>query len=189
MKIIFLNGPPGCGKDYAGHILWEWFGHAQVFKFAGTLKERAHAFYEQCDEAGHPLPHDAFEHVKDTPLDQFEGKTPREVYIGVSELFVKPMHGDKQFGVWLADKIQRLRPEVAVITDSGFRGEAEVLVERFGAENCLLARIHREGYDFSSDSRSYIDLADLGVQCLDINNDGGDGFRSSLGTLFPSSRA
>ena len=185
MRVIFLNGPPRSGKDYAGGILRDEFG-GRIFKMAGELKERTHALYRQMNIKGEPLPHDYFEAAKDEPQECFLGLTPREAYIAVSERLFKPLYGQQVFGRLLA---QQLEGDLAIITDSGFAPEAEPIVEKFGAENCLLARIHRAGYDFSSDSRSYIDLSHLGVPCLDIQNDGGSGFRASLLNVFRSSLA
>tara|TARA_R110000796_G_C14524572_1_gene431228 strand:+ start:127 stop:708 length:582 start_codon:yes stop_codon:yes gene_type:complete len=187
MKIILLNGPPRSGKDYAGRVLLEHLpAGTPIVKMAKELKERTHALYRLVDEDG-PYPHDFYEAVKDTPLDEFEGITPRQAYIAVSELLIKPLHGDKQFGRWLCNYLERLEDEgvsTVVVTDAGFLGECEVLVDNFGPENCLLARIHRVGYTFAGDSRSYLDLDHLQVQCQDINNDGADGFRTSLATAL-----
>ena len=191
MKIILLNGPPRAGKDYAGAALLEHLpAGTPILKFAQELKERTHALYRLVDAFGNLCPHDHFEDRKDTPLVEFEGLTPRAAYIAVSERLIKPLHGERIFGEWLARRIDQLEVGTVVITDSGFVPEAEVLVEKFGAENCLLARIHREGYTFAGDSRSYLDLSHLNVQCTDINNDGTDSFRTSLATaLRPASPA
>tara|TARA_R110000764_G_scaffold36736_1_gene81937 strand:+ start:12719 stop:13294 length:576 start_codon:yes stop_codon:yes gene_type:complete len=185
MKIILLNGPPSSGKDYAGELLRQDLELAVVRKFATEVKERTHAALGLLDEAGYPLPADFFEKVKDQALVDFHGVTPRAAYIQFSEGFAKPLYGEKVFGQWLLERMQFIKDRATiVITDSGFVPEAEVLVERYGAENCLLARIHRIGYDFAGDSRSYIDLSHLNVQCQDINNDGGSGFRTSLATAL-----
>ena len=190
MNIILLNGPPSSGKDFAGFEIWNRVGTGVLMKFAEEVKVRTHAALYLCDEAGHPFRADHYEDRKDQVLEEFGGITPRAAYIQFSEGFAKPLFGERIFGTWLADKIEAMDgPDTVIITDSGFMPEAEVLVERFGAENCLLARIHRVGYTFAGDSRSYIDLAPLQVQCQDINNDGADGFRTLLGTLFPASRA
>tara|TARA_R110002167_G_scaffold143958_2_gene333704 strand:- start:50251 stop:50826 length:576 start_codon:yes stop_codon:yes gene_type:complete len=191
MKIILLNGPPRAGKDYAGAALLEMLpAGTPILKFAQELKERTHALYRLVDAFGNLCPHDHFEDRKDDQLEEFEGITPRQAYIAVSEELIKPLHGQRIFGEWLARRIDQLEVGTVVITDSGFVPEAEVLVEKFGAENCLLARIHRKGYTFAGDSRSYLDLSHLSVQCQDINNDGGAGFRTSLATaLRPASPA
>ena len=94
-KIILLNGPPRCGKDYAGNLLTG--PGARVAKFAHVLKERTHAAYSILHR-GQPAPHDWFETTKDEPCGEFLGRTPREAYIAFSEQFMKPLHGVDIFG-------------------------------------------------------------------------------------------
>ncbi len=181
MKIILLNGPPGCGKDFGGRKLMDALAKSVTVKFAKELKERTHALYRLVDADGMPRPHDWFEAVKDDPLHQFHGKTPRECYIAVSENLIKPMHGTLIFGTWLVDAIEAAPMyDTFIVTDSGFRHEAIALMDRFGVDNCLLVRIHRDGHNFASDSRSYLDLADIGVQCKDITNNGTADFPKEL---------
>lgn len=183
MRIVILNGPPRSGKDYVGLQLG-----LPIVKMAAELKERTHAFYRLTDD-GAPWAHDHFEDIKDTPSHLFLGLTPREAYIAMSETFAKPTHGKRVFGDWLVQHLKQLEADgtkMVVITDAGFRDECEAIVEEFGASNCLLARIHREGYDFSSDSRSYLNLTDLGVQCQDVTNCGSPEYARNLKTLLSS---
>ena len=189
MQIIFLNGPPSSGKDWLGRQLVDQLEFAAIRKFATEVKERTHAALGLVDENGRPLPADAFEAVKDqVDVPGWGGISPRQGYIQFSEGFAKPLYGDRVFGEWFLERQRFTNPGLTmVITDSGFVPEAEVLVEEYGAENCLLARIHREGYTFASDSRSYVDLSHLNVQCHDITNDGTAGFRTSLATVLPAS--
>ena len=167
--IILLNGPPRSGKDYAGRV-FEELG-ATTYKFATEVKDRTHAIFRL------HVPTDHFEDVKDDPRSEFLGATPREAYIRFSEGFMKPLYGDDIFGRLLA---QRIRPGVAAVTDSGFVSEAKVLVDQF--DDVVLVRIHRDGYDFSGDSRSYINLEG---KCIDINNTGPN-FRSDLREIYTS---
>ncbi len=176
-KIILLNGPPRCGKDFAGGILWDILPDAQVNKFAAQLKVRTHALYLKFDRHGLAFLHDHYEDCKDMPHPDFEGATPREAYIAFSEQYVKPLHGEAQFGRWLLDQIQDTPYETHIITDSGFVPEAKVLIEAFDAENITLVRIHREGCGFSSDSRSYLELP---VKTIDIVNAGDASFSDLL---------
>lgn len=185
MKIILLNGPPRSGKDYAGRALRAKVVNSYIFKMARQLKERTHALYG-LGEDGVCYPHDWYENVKDKPLEDFLGITPRGAYIAVSEMLMKPLHGEDIFGRWLCDDIATSGVDLALVTDAGFQLECETVIERFGADNVTLVRIHRDGCDFSSDSRSYIELD--GVQCHDITNDGGPGFRTSLAELLLSSQ-
>lgn len=172
-KIILLNGPPRCGKDFAGEIL---FRHYEYFpqKFAAELKYRTHCVYE--------IPHleaDYFEDCKEDPCHEFLGLTPRQAYIAVSEQYFKPVHGTDIFGKFLLETLQHY-PSVDnhVITDSGFVEEAQVLIDHYGADAVTLVRIHREGCNFSNDSRSYLELP--GVRTIDIVNDGTESFEELL---------
>lgn len=163
-KIVLFNGPPRCGKDTS--CLAE--ESAIRSKFAKFVKEGAHAAFGLDINEYHM---DYFEDVKDTPLEVFHGKTPREVYIYFSESFMKPLTGDEgYFGTRLSEWIDAQDDDLFFVTDSGFREEAEKVVFTFGSDNVFLVRIKRPNCNFSSDSRSYIDLSDLGVISYDIDN-------------------
>lgn len=185
VKIVFVNGPPRAGKDTVGEILCRHgAGRRLIQKFAFEVKERTHAAFRIVDETGRPVPHDYFEQQKEVPLDCFLGLTPRQAYIAFSEQFMKPIFGEKIFGSLLAKRLEltllaaqqkkgfRHVPDAFTITDSGFMPEALPIVEMFDPEHCTLIRVHRRGCDFSNDSRGYIDLAQFGVKCIDIENPG-----------------
>lgn len=179
MKIIFLNGPPNSGKDQAAKYIAEFLKNTRHEKFSKELKERCHGAFFLWNHDG-VCDHDRWESVKDEPLSDFDGMTPRQAYIAFSENFVKPTFGDDALGQWLVKDLRKDRRETvtALISDSGFAGEAQVLVDEFGAENCTLVRIHREGYTFDNDSRGYISLD--GVRTLDVTNVGNRGFLTTL---------
>ena len=173
-KIILVNGPPRAGKDTA----YEAYPDGVRCKFAQAVKEGTHAAFG-LDPKEYPM--DVFEAVKDEPNVLFFGKTPREAYIAYSEMFMKPFTGDKMvFGKLLIRWIEtyeearekaQAEPVPFIVTDSGFREEAEAIVGHFGAENVKLICVHRDGCTFEGDSRSYIDLTDLGVSTEDVVND------------------
>ncbi|CAK9074178.1 Uncharacterized protein SCF082_LOCUS36164 [Durusdinium trenchii] len=163
--------PSFSNYDTAAKFIARGHGTRFTTKFAKALKEAAHRLY------GIPAVHFAFEEVKDEPQDIFFGKTPREAYIALSETFFKPLHGQSIFGSLILKEIAfaAQQPEgynVCVISDCGFREEIEPVVAALGADNVILVRLHRDGCDFEGDSRSYIDLDDLGVRTLDIENNG-----------------
>lgn len=182
MKILLINGPPRSGKDALGIEVCRrvfraasgW--HAQRRKFATALKEMTHRLYDITDDydiGGH-VEQDAFEDSKDQPSADFRGITPRQAYIGVSELLMKKLHGPRVFGEILRDNLKHHKTNkvLAVVTDSGFVEEAQVMVEEFGRECVYLLHIHREGATFSGDSRGYVDL-DLPMENkLRVKNDG-----------------
>lgn len=174
MKIVFINGAPRSGKDSAGVMLQkELPGTWLLVKFSANMKERCHAAY------GMQAAYDAFEEVKDQPLDCFLGLSPRQAYIHFSETWMKKVHGDDVFGQLMAQQLELLgdqNPEIAgyLITDSGFEVEALPIIEKFGAKACTLIRLHRHGYTFEGDSRSLIDLVKHGVSTYDVNSPDGD---------------
>lgn len=170
-RLLLVNGPPRAGKDTVGAVLQEFFpGNVYVTKMAKALKERAHALYGLFAE-GEPLRHDAFEAVKDQPSDLFLGKTPRQVYIAVSEMLMKPLHGEEVWGDLLVDDIRLNAQEadLVVVTDSGFAREAVPAVRMFGPVESTLVRIERTGTSFEGDSRGWIRLEGLNTWTVDNN--------------------
>lgn len=174
MRILLLNGPPRCGKDTIASILKS---HSPSFvhqeKFAQPMKRVVPLIYSvTLDHWNNHLDTAA---NKDLPCSEFYGKTPREVQIALSEEYLKPLHSKTIFGQLLIRRLHMVlggMADCAVISDSGFFEEAAQVVEEFGAENVQLWRIHREGCDFSKDSRNYVQLKDLGVREYDITNGG-----------------
>ena len=170
-KIVLLNAPPRAGKDTAAAELAAYFG-GEIVKFAAPLKAGATAIFCNGD-------HDLFKQYdtteqKDIIQGQFLGKTCRQVQIDISESYMKPIHGQDVFGRILATAIDQSPQQLFFVSDSGFVPEAAVLVNNFGAENVILIRIHRAGFDYNGDSRSYINLDALGVKSYDVENPSDD---------------
>lgn len=171
--VIFINGPPRSGKDTLGNGLRNIAidrDRVYLTKMAKPLKERTHALYGLFGPDGKPLPHDAFELVKDEPREEFLGLTPRNAYIEVSERYMKPVHGQDVWGKMLVKDVEHERGtrDIVTVTDSGFACEAEPVIRRFGVERCLLLRLYRENCSFINDSRSYINLD--GVETIDLSS-------------------
>src|SRR5690606_2469170 len=76
---ILLNGPPRAGKDTAVEALAAALGAAaEIFKFTSPVKDLTHR------NAGLDCATDHYEELKDTPLPEFGGRTPRQAYIDTS---------------------------------------------------------------------------------------------------------
>lgn len=167
MKFCLLNGPPGCGKDTAaGHLTpYIQFKH---LKFAAPIK-RMVAGLLGCSMT-------TLEEIKDTPnrMLRFENyattrdDTPRKLLIALSEELLKKRYGNSYFGNVLWNEATTSTSKLFVVSDCGFSGEVERLISSAGKPNCLLIRIHREGYNFDNDSRSY--LPDGLCKTIDIHN-------------------
>lgn len=168
-RILLINGPARSGKDtLAGLLLQHQVVRPEttgVYKFATRLKEMTHAAH------GFPSARaDAFEQVKDDlTWGPRRGITWRQAYIKMSEAYMKPLFGQDVFGQLLREQIELAEQardhDTALVTDSGFAPEAEVLVNRWPGA-IRLVRLVREGYDFTGDSRGYIKLA--GVPMLEV---------------------
>lgn len=103
--------------------------------------------------------------------------TVREAMIYVSEVTIKPRWGQDWFG---QERVRSMKlkqsyvpaGEVLFTDDScAFVDELPPLIEYLGQENILLIRIHREGFTFDGDSRSYIPDGVI-TNTVDINNNG-----------------
>ena len=151
-KIILFNAPPKSGKDLFGLKLAAYLG-ADVKTFKHPLKEMAAVLTGTYDLWFT----DDYDKLKDTKMDECYGLTPREMLIKISEDMVKPQFGNDFFGQNLG---RRITEDVTIITDSGFQEELTPLVNKFGAENILIYQLHRPGYTFKGDSRSYLSKAD-----------------------------
>lgn len=86
----------------------------------------------------------------------------REALIYMSEVVVKPRVGSAYFGVARALSVQANEIIVDDSTAAFYVNgeikcdEVEPLLDRIGAENTLLLRIHRDGFTFEGDSREYV---------------------------------
>jgi hypothetical protein len=163
MKIVFLNGPPHCGKDTAAEHLSRQMP-CQLLKFAAPIKRMV------CGALGETL--DWLEKNKDRPDPRLNGETPRKFLIALSEDLIKPRYGDQFFGRCMVGELDKLDANggVVLITDSGFLSEAIPVVTAYGASNCLKIEIHREGKTFDGDSRSYWHMPEL--RTVRLHNDG-----------------
>lgn len=183
---LFLNGPPGSGKSTLAKMICEAEPSAWRESFAEPIRQMVlSVFFPECDPFAPPIDLRAQE-VKNSWLidlanirdsicraeDAPSAITIRGVMIEFSEQFMKPRFGSDIFGRLCFKRCieQTLFYQHFVIDDSGFEDEAKYIIQKVGAANCHLVRLHRSGCNFSSDSRGYISLA--GVQTLDLQNNG-----------------
>lgn len=149
-KIVLLNGPAGCGKDTLADYL--------VSKHGAIKQQFKDALFEAtCEYYGVSIEFFMAQYsrtLKEQPLDALRGKSPRDALIHVSEKVYKPKYGKDYFGVQAANKV--VEGKLNVFADSGFAEELQPIREKFGDESLKLIQIHRDGCDFSKDSRSFL---------------------------------
>lgn len=174
-KIVILNGPPGSGKDSLGNLLATGMNAKQqefkapLYRFGAAMLNIA-------------LPQFLFLYQdrtwKEAKRPELMGMSIRDLFIWYSEEVIKPKFGKAWFGVQACNSsnIFDWVNHGIYFTDGGFIEELAPLVERFGADNFIIARIHRDGCNFASDSRRYLEdqeLKDIGVNTVfDLDNNG-----------------
>ena len=179
-RIVLLNGPPRCGKDTVASHLVPYFQFEKM-KFAAPLKRMAAALLDMdvsaverhkdaefnilCEEFINIDPNFGREVLTYGPKD-----TLRRLLINLSEEFLKKHYGDTFFGRVGCRELERSASNLIIFTDSGFAPEASVVTRRYGKNNVLLVRLHRERCTFEGDSRSY--LPDIAGFNVDVENDG-----------------
>lgn len=182
MKIVFISGPPRCGKDTAAQLIaTEAAEKMALDKFAIELKERCHSAYRLMLQNGMPIPWHYFEGTKDVPLAAFEGRSPRSAYIEFYRHWVEPVCGAGALGRWLVKRVKHFTALMLsrgqaipgmVISDAGRREDCIPVIREWGADSCILIRLSREGCTFKGDSRRDFTLRDLGVRTETVVNPG-----------------
>ena len=164
--VVFLNGPPGCGKDLVASHLTQYLAFEKM-KFAAPIKRMAAAMLGISDGSLERLKETQFAILsKETKLDNGmfgtekfeygEKDTLRQLLIRISEEFLKPTYGNTIFGRIAVKELLRSSYPLIVFTDSGFVEETDTVIRSVGQRNTILIRLRREGCDFRSDSRGYI---------------------------------
>ena len=156
-KIIFLNGPPGSGKDLTASFMVNGHGF-KSFAFATPLVEITEAlfpmyFYEDFKRNCQVVPN----------------KSGRDFIIDLAESFIKPYLGKDFFALNLVDRIIMENDVLSkengiVITDLGFQEELDVVIpklrsffEKEDIDSCFeIWHITRKGHTYSNDSRNYL---------------------------------
>jgi len=176
-KFLFINGPSGTGKTTLASMICKAVPSAFQESFAEPIRQMIYSVFFPfedptfCLGSSLDLRDGA---VKRQPIPFIDaGRVPytiREEMIAFSEDYMKRRYGPQIFGKLLFARCeeQSLFYSKFVIDDNGFAPEAEFIVEKEGAENCLLLRLHRTGCSFSGDSRGYVDLP--GVRTIDLDN-------------------
>lgn len=168
-KIILLNSPPNTGKDLAASHIVAATG-CKHMEFKKTLHNISMAITGLSSEEYFKIYNDR--KLKEKPLPEFLGKSPREMLIWISEDICKPEFGEDYFGKPAANGCDKEKG--TVFSDSGFPEEVFPIAEYFGAENIFVVQFTRNGATFEGDSRDYLKPEECpeGVNFIRLQNDG-----------------
>lgn len=171
-QVIFINGPRKSGKDTAAnHIISEWI-NVRHKKFAGCMKAALREFFCLSNQLWKDLELSASGDLKLQPLPELMGMSWVEALIWARE-FMCEKFGEQVFGDLLARQMAVPSPApLTVISDNRFICETLPIIKQYGAKNCHVFQLFREGYTFAGDIGSYIDSTDMppGVTFWGIEN-------------------
>jgi hypothetical protein len=120
-----------------------------------------------------------YERFKEKWFSEFD-RTGRELMIDVSERFLKPVYGEQVMADLLIGELSGFHG-VALIRDCGFQIEANHLSKLLGFRKLYVARVRRDGCDFSNDSREWVEHP----FSADYPNNGSlDDLRTEAGRLY-----
>lgn len=165
-KIVVLNGPPGCGKDTIGVAAADEWSYAPIsFKepmfviAAATIGMELQEFKRNY----------ANREWKERKREEWGGKSIRDLFIAISENYIKPFFGNEYFGQQVADVMRKNQPFLRyyVATDGGFYDEINALIKE--DVKVYIVHMYRDGCTFEGDSRSYINHPDAVTLRLDNN--------------------
>jgi hypothetical protein len=168
--VIIFNGPPGAGKDECAKYFTS-FGHSVRHVHSENkqhLLELALLLTGVSKEVW--MERYLVRELKDTPWDVCGGLSQRNFYIKISEEWCKPLFGRDYFGNISGDRIRKSDGSMFYFSDGGFHNETAAI--RKACDRMIVFRLHREGCDFSNDSRDYIYMERDDITEIDIYNNG-----------------
>ena len=165
--IVLFNAPPKAGKSFSCNYLYSLSPEDSfILPMASSIK-----FYARCL---YNIPHDMetieiLEKYKDDKLEIFDGYSPREVYINLSESYFKKFHGEDYFAKMFVKKAKNLKVnnfKNIYVPDLGFQVELDTFVNEFGENEIILVQLTSPNCSFENDSRNYVFSDKVKTICL-----------------------
>lgn len=149
--IIIFNGPPGTGKDEVCLFLKNKLDFTHI-EFKDALFDETCKHFNVSKEwfmSGY-----SDRSIKERKESILENRSRRDALIHVSEDIIKPNYGKDYFGVKVVEKIKD--GVDYCFSDGGFKEEILPIINIVGTKKICLVQLTREGCDFSTDSRRYL---------------------------------
>jgi hypothetical protein len=172
LNIIWLNGPPKSGKDTCANYIKDKLGTNQCLhiKLADPINRALRGLFSHIDEETWV---ELRESKKDVKVNILMNKSLRDSFISFSEDWAKKFYSPDIFGIIASERIrlavkQNKDIHTVVVSDSGFPEELLAVKKAISNAKHFLIRIHREGCNYTNDSRSY--LSNVCETEVDIQN-------------------
>lgn len=162
-KVIICNCPAQTGKDVFAKYMSTRYGHTHL-EFKTKLIELTRSIYDVSKETWDEI---YVSGTKETPMDIFDGLSPREALIYVSEDVIKPKFGKNYFGKSAA---KQLKDGLNIFSDGGFFDEINEVVKVVGVENVIFFEFERDNKTFEGDSRKRVNFD--GIHRIVFDNNG-----------------
>lgn len=155
---IAFNGPPGIGKDTIVSLIVPKEGTGVYVGTLSTLiREDAEKHY------GYPgFVANWGDRAWKEAHCPILGKTRRQAIIDYSEQVIKPNKGADYFAEKFAKKMSQHK--CSIMTDLGFESEAQCLAQEI--DLVIIVQLHHLDFDFSKDSRSYVEISAPNVRTI-----------------------
>lgn len=150
--VLIFNAPPGSGKDTLADIFVKQLGAIKL-GFKDAVYEEVANYYNVPVKSVIEVA--TARSLKELPNPYFNGLSPRNAMIHVSESVIKPVHGKDYFGIRAAKAVSG--KALSVFADGGFVEEVKAVSD---LHDVVVIRLHREGFNFDNDSRSYLPDSD-----------------------------
>lgn len=150
-RVVLFNGPPNSGKDTAAELVVQAFYGAHHLEFKRVLHNQCREYYGIDEETWNRF---TLRENKEVPQPELGGISPRAAMIHVSEDVIKAKHGPDYFAQRTAEDL--IPNVINAISDCGFQAEVDTMINRVGADNVLIIRLHRQKCTFQGDSRNYV---------------------------------
>jgi len=164
-KVLLINAPPDSGKDEAARIIIDLLTSkgikSQHKEFKSTLFKAVKSAYGITNEVWEELYTRENKELPSYYLT-YGGVpiSPRQAMINMSEDVMKPLFGEKVFGIAAANSLE---DGWNIFSDSGFDEEALPIINICGRENVKVLQIIRPNKTFEGDSRYWLSTHLLGV--------------------------
>jgi hypothetical protein len=165
MRVTICNSPPQSGKDAFTTYLAKKHQDVSHLEFKKKLIELTKLIYDIDDTTWVEI---YTNELKDVPMNIFDGKSPRQALIYVSEDVIKPKFGRDYFGKAAARLLSDSK--LNIFSDGGFYDEMIQVSEKCGYENTFILDFKMKGRTFKDDSRGYVDLPN--VERFSFDNNG-----------------